>query len=82
MTSTMQDFKAELFRTLANPVRIRILEVLRAAESLTVGDIQERVGIEPSNVSQHLSILQGTRSGCHASGRHEHLVFDLGSGTV
>lgn len=59
MTATLQDFKAELFRTLANPVRIRILEVLREAGSLTVGEIQVRVGVEPSNVSQHLSILRG-----------------------
>jgi ArsR family transcriptional regulator len=58
MPSTMQEFKAELFRTLANPVRIRILEVLRDSGSLTVGDIQQRVGIESSNVSQHLSILR------------------------
>jgi DNA-binding transcriptional ArsR family regulator len=59
MPTTLQDFKAELFRTLANPVRIRILEVLRAAGDLTVGEIQQRVGVEPSNVSQHLSILRG-----------------------
>jgi ArsR family transcriptional regulator len=59
MAATLQDFKAELFRTLANPVRIRILEVLRSAGSLTVSDVQQRVGVEPSNVSQHLSILRG-----------------------
>jgi ArsR family transcriptional regulator len=59
MTGTLQDFKAELFRTLANPVRIRILEVLRAAGSLTVSEIHQRVRVEPSNVSQHLSILRG-----------------------
>jgi len=56
---TLQDFKAELFRTLANPVRIRILEVLRDARSLTVGEIQQRVGVEPSNVSQHLALMRG-----------------------
>jgi ArsR family transcriptional regulator len=54
----MQDFKAELFRSLANPLRIRILEVLRATGSLTVGEIQQRVGAEASNISQHLSILR------------------------
>jgi ArsR family transcriptional regulator len=59
MAATLQDFKAELFRTLANPVRIRILEVLRVTDDLTVGEIQQRVGVEPSNVSQHLSILRG-----------------------
>ena len=59
MPPTLQDFKAELFRTLANPVRIRILEVLRAAGSLTVREIQQQVGVEPSNVSQHLALLRG-----------------------
>ncbi len=59
MGTTLQDFKAELFRALANPVRVRILEVLRAAGDLTVGEIQQRVGVEPSNVSQHLAILRG-----------------------
>jgi DNA-binding transcriptional ArsR family regulator len=56
---TLQDFKAGLFRTLANPVRIRILEVLRLVGSLTVGEIQLRVGIEAANASQHLAILRG-----------------------
>ena len=59
MIPTLQDFKAELFRTLANPVRIRILEVLRSAGSLTVGEIQQHVGVEPSNVSQHLALMRG-----------------------
>lgn len=59
MTPTLQDFKAELFRTLANPLRIRILEALREAGSLNVGEIQQRVGAEPSNVSQHLGIMRG-----------------------
>lgn len=58
MAGTLQDFKAELFRALANPIRVRILETLRAAGSLTVSDIQQRIGIESSNVSQHLSILR------------------------
>jgi ArsR family transcriptional regulator len=56
--ATLQDFKAELFKALANPIRVRILEVLRDSESLTVGEIQARVGIEPANASQHLSILR------------------------
>lgn len=55
---TLQDFKAGLFRSLANPVRIRILEALRAAGSLTVGELQVRVGIEAANASQHLSLMR------------------------
>ena len=56
--NTLQDFKADLFRTIGNPVRIRILEALQAAGSLTVSEIQHRVGIEPANASQHLSVLR------------------------
>ncbi|MEO9255071.1 MAG: metalloregulator ArsR/SmtB family transcription factor [Tepidiformaceae bacterium] len=55
---TLQDYKADLFRTLGNPVRIRILEALQAAGSLTVGELQQRVGVEPANVSQHLAVLR------------------------
>jgi ArsR family transcriptional regulator len=55
---TLQDFKAELFRTLAHPARIRILEVLEDTGSLTVGEIQQRVGIEAANASQHLSLMR------------------------
>lgn len=55
---TLQEFKADLFRTLANPARIRILEVIRDGEEPTVTEIQQRVGIEASNASQHLAILR------------------------
>ena len=54
----LQEFKADLFRVLANPARIRILEVIRAGEELSVTEIQQAVGIEPSNASQHLAILR------------------------
>lgn len=56
--NTLQEFKADLFRTLASPVRIRILEALRVRGDLTVGEIHQSVGVEPSNVSQHLGILR------------------------
>jgi ArsR family transcriptional regulator len=56
--ATLQDFKADLFRTLGHPIRIRILELLEAAGRLTVGEIQQRVGVEPSNASQHLAALR------------------------
>jgi len=55
---TLQQFKADIFKAMANPIRIRILEELRLGGSLTVGEIQQRVQVEPSNVSQHLSIMR------------------------
>jgi DNA-binding transcriptional ArsR family regulator len=58
---TLQQFKADLFKAMANPIRIRILEELRIGGGLTVGEIQQRVHVEPSNVSQHLSIMRSHR---------------------
>jgi ArsR family transcriptional regulator len=58
MPRTLHEFKAELFRSLAHPVRIQILEELRVAGSLTVSELQRRVDVESSNLSQHLSVLR------------------------
>jgi len=57
MPETLQDFKAAFFRTLASPVRIRLLEELRSGPA-TVGDLQQRLGLDSSNVSQHLALLR------------------------
>ena len=54
----LQEFKADLFGALANPVRIRILEAIRSADELSVSEIQEAVGIGSANASQHLAILR------------------------
>ena len=53
----ISEIKAELFRALAHPARIRILEVLAASE-LSVGEIQPLVGIEMSHLSQQLAVLR------------------------
>ena len=51
--------KAELFRSLGHPVRIRILEFLVAGEK-SVSALLAEIGIEPSSLSQHLNVLKGT----------------------
>jgi DNA-binding transcriptional ArsR family regulator len=51
------EFKAEFFKALAHPIRIRILDELRDGE-LTVSDIRDHLDIELPNVSQQLSILK------------------------
>ena len=56
-TGDLQVFKAEFFRALAHPVRIRILEALVSGE-LSVGEIQQQLGLEQSLVSQQLSLLR------------------------
>ena len=49
-----------LFRALADPVRLRIVEVMKAGEC-AVGDIVERMEIHQSGVSRHLRILSEAR---------------------
>jgi DNA-binding transcriptional ArsR family regulator len=53
----LQSFKAELFKALSHPTRIRILELLREGEK-SVGELQLALGIEGSTVSQQLAILR------------------------
>ena len=52
--------KAELFKALAHPARIRILEVLSDGER-SVGELQPLVGIELSHLSQQLAVLRRAR---------------------
>lgn len=49
--------KADLFRTLGHPARIRMLEVLGAGER-TVGELQQALELDSSGVSQHLTVLR------------------------
>ncbi len=57
MSESLQGFKAELFKALAHPARIRILELLRECE-MSVGELQVALGIEGSTVSQQLAVLR------------------------
>jgi len=49
--------KAELFRTLGHPARIRILELLSERDR-PVYEMLAEIGIEPSNLSQQLAVLR------------------------
>jgi ArsR family transcriptional regulator len=49
--------KADLFRSLGHPVRIRILELLVDGEK-PVSDLLGEIGIEPSALSQHLAVVK------------------------
>lgn len=49
--------KAEFFKTLAHPARIRVLELLRDGDR-TVGELIPEVGIEASHLSQQLGIMR------------------------
>ncbi|MFD2682067.1 ArsR/SmtB family transcription factor [Bacillus seohaeanensis] len=68
MNLEMQKFKAEFFKALAHPLRIRILELLAEGDK-NVNEIQSLVGSEGSAVSQQLQVLRaknivtGTKDG-------------------
>jgi len=60
----LREYKANIFQALAHPTRIAILEALRNGE-LGAGAIQEQLGIEQANLSQHLAILRSRQIVAH-----------------
>lgn len=57
VTRPIYQVKAELFKTLGHPARIRVLEVLSGGER-AVHELIPEVGIEASHLSQQLSVLR------------------------
>lgn len=57
MSNQLRAYKASVFQALAHPTRIAIVEMLSNGE-LSAGAMQERLGIEQANLSQHLAILR------------------------
>jgi ArsR family transcriptional regulator len=57
MTTPLQEAKSELFRALAHPTRIRLLEQLVGGER-TVQDLHQALHVGQPLVSQHLAALR------------------------
>jgi len=53
----LSQFKAEFFKALAHPLRIKILAALRDGE-FGVNELCARLGAEQSNLSQQLAVLR------------------------
>jgi DNA-binding transcriptional ArsR family regulator len=49
--------KAEMFRVLGHPVRIRVLELLQTGPR-PVRDLLAEIDVEPANLSQQLAVLR------------------------
>ncbi|SET68571.1 metalloregulator ArsR/SmtB family transcription factor [Paenibacillus sp. NFR01] len=68
MLQEIQQFKADFFKALAHPLRIRILELLSEGDK-NVNELQTILGSEGSAVSQQLAVLRsknvvvGTKDG-------------------
>ncbi len=72
--------KAEFFRTLGHPVRIRVLELLQDGP-LPVRELLAEIEIEASSLSQQLAVLR--RAGIVTATREgSTVVYALGSGDV
>ena len=68
----LSEVKAEMFKALAHPARVRALEILVDGER-SVGELQPLVGIELSHLSQQLGVLR--RAGLVTTRRERSSVF-------
>jgi ArsR family transcriptional regulator, arsenate/arsenite/antimonite-responsive transcriptional repressor len=72
--------KADFFRMLSHPVRIRVLELLQDGP-MPVRDLLSEIGVESSNLSQQLAVLR--RSGLVTATREGSTVrYALAGGDI
>jgi len=57
VTTPIYQIKADFFKTLGHPARIRILEILQKGER-PVSELIPEVGIEASHLSQQLGVMR------------------------
>ena len=55
--NTIYELQVEISKTLAHPLRIAILHLLKDGEK-TVNDLTETLSASQSNISQHLTLLR------------------------
>ncbi|MER7671529.1 metalloregulator ArsR/SmtB family transcription factor [Kitasatospora sp. NPDC096128] len=80
MTVALYQAKAEFFRMLGHPVRIRVLELLQAGPT-PVRCLLAELEVEPSSLSQQLAVLR--RSGIVTATRDgSTVVYALAGGDV
>ncbi len=58
MDRKLYEMQAQLCKTLSNPKRLEILDVLKDAGEVTVNALSEALEIPKANTSQHLAVLR------------------------
>lgn len=58
MDRKLFELQAELCKTLANPKRLEILEILKEHSEISVNELAELLEIPKANTSQHLAVLR------------------------
>ena len=71
--ASVDAMNAEFLRALGHPVRVRVLELLRSHEEMSVRELQAALQIESGGASQHLSAMR--RQGLLATRRQGTSVF-------
>jgi DNA-binding transcriptional ArsR family regulator len=72
MSRPLYQLKAEFFKTLGHPARIRVLELLSERE-YAVAELLPQVGIEAAHLSQQLAVLR--RAGLVVTRKEGSTVF-------
>lgn len=72
MATPLHQLKAEFFKTLGHPTRVRVLELLSEREC-SVGEMLPDLGVEASSLSQQLAVLR--RSGLVSARREGSTVY-------
>lgn len=72
MPTPLHQLKAEFFKTLGHPMRIRVLEMLSERDH-SVAEMLAELGVEASNLSQQLAVLR--RSGLVSARREASTVY-------
>jgi len=57
VSTPLYQLKAEFFKTLGHPVRIRVLELLSERDH-AVAEMLPEIGVEPAHLSQQLAVLR------------------------
>ncbi len=58
MDRKLFELQAELCKTLANPKRLEILEILKEHPEVSVNELSDLLEIPKANTSQHLAVLR------------------------
>lgn len=53
-------YHAEMCKVFSHPKRLELINVLRG-EEMSVGDLAEKLGLAPANLSQHLAMMRERR---------------------
>lgn len=76
MDRPLYEVKAGLFKGLAHPLRIRVLEILADGASHPVSELQAATDLEASHLSQHLIVLRRHRL-VESERRGSHVFYRL-----